>query len=112
MTKFLLRGSAESWLKFFFRRKSFSFLSIAKRSRPPKDLVYVDWSIGVGAEVDYFFDVEYLDNKNEVRTMCCLVTALWNLFVIKVRFFEKVDGKTALVSFERILSRNLDISQT
>lgn len=112
MAGFLLKGNAENWLKEFFFRKSFNYVSLAKRTQLPKNLTYVDWSIGVGAEVDYYFEVEYLDEKNEPRKVYCLVTALWNLFVIKVRFFEELDKKTVWVSFEKILSRNFGKAQT
>jgi hypothetical protein len=111
MAGFLLRGNAENWLKEFFERKSFNYISLKRIRRLPINLTYVDWSIGVGAEVDYYFEVEYLDKKKERRTAYCLVTALWNFFVIKTRFFEKVDKKTVWVSFEKILSRSLGKSQ-
>lgn len=105
MTRFLFRYSAEDWLKQYFAKRSFHFLSIERRKKRPRNLTFLDWSAGVGSEADYYFDVVYQDKDNTERKLFIMLSALWNIFVLKVRFFEEVEGKMVWVGLDRILSR-------
>ena len=79
MNRLLLNLSAEDWLKKFFQEKSFQFLSIERRKKLPRNLTFLDWSIGVGAEVDHYFDVEYLD-KEKSQEKCFVKLVRYGIF--------------------------------
>jgi len=62
--------------------------SIEKIKTFPRKLNYIDWTFGT-LEVFHYYKIMNLAG----RTIYCYVGVLFRYFILKIRFFEEVNGK-------------------
>lgn len=53
-----------------------------------KSIIFVDWSAG-SVEVDHYYEINCVNDTYYF----CIITSILNIWVIRVRFFKKIDGK-------------------
>ncbi|MEN0050626.1 MAG: hypothetical protein AAF806_26410 [Bacteroidota bacterium] len=104
---FYNESKIREFLEGYMDENDFSFLTIERVKKIPKNLVSIDWSLGIGAEVDYSYEVRFIDQEKSVRVIYFIVSTILNLFIVKKRCFLEIGGIFKMVSLETIKSKYL-----